>query len=116
MGDPIEVLEMLKWNIPTVRAPRLNEKNGVTCLFIMFTPRFALIKMSKMAHFLYFLLMTSNFSNSLDKIFKWIASERSYLALLEKCYGLLGSLLSLARCQPIKVQDFSVFVDLAVFF
>ena len=75
----------------------------------MFNPRFAVIKMSKMACFLYFLLMASNVSNSLDKIFKCIASERSYLALLGKRYRLLGSVLPLARCQPIKIKDVSVF-------
>ena len=44
----------------------------------MFTPRVIVIKVSKMAHFLYFLLMTATI---------WAkdsgASEKSYLALLE---------------------------------
>ena len=40
------------------RAQRLDEKNGVICLLVMFTPRFMIIKMS-MTHFLYFLLMTA---------------------------------------------------------
>ena len=31
--------------------------NEVICLFIMFTPRVMVMTMSKMAHFLYFLLM-----------------------------------------------------------
>ena len=41
------------------RAQREDEKNGVICLVIMFTPRVMVIKMSKMANFLYFLLMTA---------------------------------------------------------
>ena len=41
------------------RAQRVNEKNGVICLFIMFTHRVTVIKMSKMGHFLYFLLITA---------------------------------------------------------
>ena len=41
------------------RAQSVDEKNGVICLVIMFTSRFKVIKMSKMAHFLYFLLMTT---------------------------------------------------------
>ena len=41
------------------RAQREDEKNGVICLVIMFTPRVMVIKMSKMAHFLNFLLMTA---------------------------------------------------------
>ena len=39
------------------RAQRVDEKNGVICL-VMFTPGVIVIKMSKMAHFLYFLLIT----------------------------------------------------------
>ena len=37
------------------RAQRVDEKNGVICL-VMFTPRLTVIKMSKMARFMYFLL------------------------------------------------------------
>ena len=51
------------------RAQRENEKNGATCLFIIFTCRVMVIKMSKIAHVLYFLLMTKK-DHSLDKIVK----------------------------------------------
>ena len=37
------------------RAQRVDEKNGVICV-VMFTPEGMVIKMSKMAHFLYFYL------------------------------------------------------------
>ena len=51
MGDSMElnfeVLEMQKWNIPMVRAPRVYEKNGIISLFIMFTPKDVVIKISK---------------------------------------------------------------------
>ena len=40
------------------RAQRVDEKNAVTCLFIMFATRVMVTKMSKMTHFLYFVLMT----------------------------------------------------------
>ena len=40
------------------RAQRVDEKNGIIYL-VMFTPRVMVIKMSKMAHFLYFLLDTA---------------------------------------------------------
>ena len=60
-GDPIEVnfegLEIQKWNIPTDRVQRVDEKNVIICLVIMFTYGVMVIKMSKMGHFLYFLLM-----------------------------------------------------------
>ena len=49
---------MQKSNIATDRAQRVEEKNGVICL-VMFTPRFMVIKMSKMARFMYFLLDTA---------------------------------------------------------
>ena len=37
----------------------MDEKNGAICLVIMFTPGVMVIKMLKMAYFLYFLLMTA---------------------------------------------------------
>ena len=54
-----EGLEMQKWNIPMDRSQRIEEKNGVICLVIVFTPRFMVINMSQIAHFLYFLLMAT---------------------------------------------------------
>ena len=47
---------MQKWNIPTDRAQGVDEKNDVIFLGIMFTLGVMVIKMSKMAYFLYFLL------------------------------------------------------------
>ena len=40
---------------------RVDEKNGVICLVVMFTLRVMVIKMSKMAHLFYFLLITAKF-------------------------------------------------------
>ena len=40
------------------RAQRVDEKNGIIYL-VMFTPRVMVIKMSKMAHFMYSLLDTT---------------------------------------------------------
>ena len=70
-----EGIEMKKWNIPTDRGYRVNEKNGIICLVIMFAPRCMVIKMSKMAHFLYFL---PKISRSLSKIFTVSSPKRSY--------------------------------------
>ena len=39
------------------RTQTVDGKNEVICLVIMFTPQVMVIEMSKMAHFLYFLLM-----------------------------------------------------------
>ena len=51
---------MQKLNLPTDRAQRVDEKNGIICLVIMLASGVMVIKMSKMAHFLYFLLMPAN--------------------------------------------------------
>ena len=57
-GDSIELnvegLEMQKWNIPTQRAWRINEKNGVIVLNVMFTPGVMVIKMWKIDSFFVF--------------------------------------------------------------
>ena len=62
-------------------AQTLDEKNGVICLVIMFTAKVMVIKMSKMAYFSHFLLMTAIIIHSLSNYLS--ASERSYLALSE---------------------------------
>ena len=54
-----EGLEMQKWNIPTNRAWKADEKNRIICLAIIVISRVMVIKMSRMAIFLYFLLMTA---------------------------------------------------------
>ena len=41
------------------RTQRVDEKNVVICLVIMFTPRVMVLKISKVTHFLYFLLITA---------------------------------------------------------
>ena len=52
-------LEMQKLNIPADKRQRVDEKNGIIFLVLMLTPGARVIKMSKMAHFLYFLLLTA---------------------------------------------------------
>ena len=59
---------MQKRNIPTDRAQRIDEKNGIIFLAIMFTPRVKVIKMSKIAHFLFYTVWARYLS----------APERSY--------------------------------------
>ena len=58
-----------------------------------------------MAYFFVFIA-----DDSKQSVTVWVkylsASERSYLALLEKYYGLLSPELLLARCQSLKIQDF----------
>ena len=59
-GDPIELNfegQMQKCNTPTDRAQRVDEK--IRSFVFMFTHGVVAIKMSKMAHFLYFLVMAA---------------------------------------------------------
>ena len=59
-GNPMQLnfeeLEKKKRNILMDVAHRVDEKNEVICLFIMFTPRAIIIKMSKMGDFCIFCL------------------------------------------------------------
>ena len=50
---------MQKYNKSSDRAQRVDEKNGGICLVSMFTPGDMVIKMSIMAHLLYFLPMAA---------------------------------------------------------
>ena len=45
--------------MPTDRAQRIDKKNGVIYLVAMFALRVKVIKISQIAHFLYFLVMTA---------------------------------------------------------
>ena len=56
-----EGLGIQKWNKLTDRAQRVDEKSGVVCLVNIIISKFMFIKMSKMAHFLYILLMTAKY-------------------------------------------------------
>ena len=66
---------------PTDRAQKLDGKNRVIYLFIMFTPIVMIIKMSKMAHFLYFQVFASK-KQSVSTIY-YSAPKRSYCVLSE---------------------------------
>ena len=105
---------MQKLDIPTDRAQRVDKKNRVICLIIMFAPGVMVIKMLKMAHFLYFLLMPAKISHSLEKIFMCI--RKILFSSFRKCYGLLDSELPLARYQPLKIQSFIIFLLTQQFF
>ena len=72
-----EGLQMQKWNTQADRAQKVDQKNGVICLVIMFNSWVMVIKTSKMAHFLYFLMMSAFLIRASER------SYRSYLALQE---------------------------------
>ena len=70
--DPMELnsegLEMQKWNIPTDIIQRVDEKDGVICLVIIFTPRVIVIVRNSL--YLVFSADDSKKLDSLRKIFK----------------------------------------------
>ena len=65
-----EDLEMQKWNIPTDKAQRVDEKNSAISLVIMFTPRVMVSKISK----IFFSPNDKKISHCVVKIFKCIQS------------------------------------------
>ena len=67
--------------IPADRAQKLDGKNRVIYLFIMFTFIAMIIKMSKMAHFLYFQVLAAK-KQSTSTIY-YSPPERSYCLLSE---------------------------------
>ena len=78
-----EDLEMQKRNIPTDIAQRVDEKNGAISLMIIFTPGLMVIKISKMPHFFYFLLMAAK-NQSQGEIFKCVWNI--LFSSFRKCY------------------------------
>ena len=64
----VEGLQKQKWNVPTARANKGGEKNGVICLAIMFT-KVIVIKMSKMALSYIFRVWQQKISHGLGKTF-----------------------------------------------
>ena len=91
-GYPMELnfegLETNKWNIPKDRAQKLDEKNGVICLVIMFTPRLCLLKCQKWLIFCSFYWWQQKISHSLGKRFECIwkilfSSFRKYYGLFD---------------------------------
>ena len=102
-------LQMQKWNIPMDRAQRVDERNGVICLVVSYY--WSNIKMLKF--FFVFLLMTAENQSQFGKIFQLI--QKILFSSFRQCYGLLVSELPLARCQPLKIQDFGIFYWLSSF-
>ena len=104
-SDPIglKVFEMQKWNISKYRSQRVYDKNSVIGL-AMLTSKVMVIRMSKMAYLMYFLLNTRKSTSSLGKLFKCI--WKVVFGPFVKYYGLWSSDLPLANCQHLKIQDF----------
>ena len=64
-------LEMQKWHIPAGKGQKVDEKNEVSCLVIMFNPTVTVIKISQMAHFCISYWWQRKISLMLGKMFNW---------------------------------------------
>ena len=83
-----EGFDMQKHTIPTDGDQKVDEKNGVICVVIMFTAEVVIIKVLKMAPFSYFLLMTAKLQSQFGHSkCMWKISLNSFW----NCYGLLCS-------------------------
>ena len=105
---------MEKWNMSRDRTQREDEKIEIVCL-VMFTPGFIVFRLSKMSLFVYFLLMTAKNQSRFGQNFL-VHLKGSLFSSFRKCYGLLGSMLPLARYQPFKILNFSILLSIQQFF
>ena len=110
-GDHIklnfEIFEMQKWNIPTDKTQRVDEKNGVIC----FTRRVIVIRMSKMTPFFcIFCWWRQKISHSLGKIFKYIVHLKDLVKLFQKMLWIIGFSATISKMStPLKIKDLGIF-------
>ena len=109
-----ERIEMQKWNIPTDRAERVDGQNGVICLVIMFILRVMVIKMSKMAHFLYFQLIPAKNQSQFKCIFTCI--WKILFSSLGKMLWIVGSWATISNTSTLEDKDFHYFLLTQQFF
>ena len=77
-----DYFQIQKWMLQTVRAEKVDEKNGVICLVSMFPSWVMVLKLSKKVHFLQFCADLSKKSKSVKAIYIY-ASESSHYTLSE---------------------------------
>ena len=68
--------------MPGNTAQKVDEKNGIICLVVIFTPSIMVIKMSKISHFLHFLLITAKHQSQFG--------EKIAFSSFRKCHGFIG--------------------------
>ena len=83
---------------------RVDKKNDDIRL-VMFTPKAMVIRMLKKAYLMYFLVNAEKKRPTLGKIIKCI--WKVLFGPFTKYYGLWSSVLPLANCQHLKIQDFT---------
>ena len=107
-GNPIKLnfegLERQRCYIPMDTAQRVDNKNGIICLFTFLLQELWLSKCQKWIFFVF--SVDGSISHSLGKIIKCI--RKILVSFFRSRYGSFGSELSLARCRPLKIKDFSI--------
>ena len=85
-GDPVRMnfdnFQIQKWMSQTVRAQKVDEKNGAICLVSFFPSWVMVLKLPKIEHFLQICTDLSKISKSIKAIYLY-PSERPYHALSE---------------------------------
>ena len=85
-GDHIKInfdyFQIKKWMLQTVRAEKVDEKNGVICLVSMFPSWVMVLKLSQKGRFLQFCADLCKKSKSIKAIYIY-ASESSHYTLSE---------------------------------
>ena len=108
-GDHIklnfEILEMQKWNIPTDKAQRVDEKNGVIC----FTRRVIVIRMSKMAPF--FVFSADDGKKSVTVWAKYLSTLYIWKILLnfQKMLWIIGFSATISKMSTLENKGFGYF-------
>ena len=77
-----EYFQTQKWMLQTVRAQKIDEKNGVICLVSMFPSRVMVLKLSKKVYFLQFYADLSKKPKFVKAIYIFVC-ESCYYTLLE---------------------------------
>ena len=77
-----DYFQIQKWMLQTVRAEKVDEKNGLICLVSMFPSWVMVCKLSKKGHFLKFCADLSKTSKSVTAVYIYV-SESSHYTLSE---------------------------------
>ena len=85
-GDPmktnLDIFQIQKWISQSVRAQKVDEKNGIICLVSFFPSWVMVLKLPKIVHFLQICADLSKKSKSIKAIYLY-SSERPHHALSE---------------------------------
>ena len=69
--------------LQTVRAQKVDKKNGIICLVSMFTARVMVLKLSKEVHFMQFCAGLSKKPKSVKAIYMFVSSKICHYTLSE---------------------------------